>query len=400
MKKFWLVFLHEYKRHVMRKRFVFALLSMPLFVAFIVFVGFLSVWLQYNAKPVGYVDQYQILANPQQVPVEKKSMFAKVQSIAFADEAAAKTALQSGQIQAYFTFTDNYMSTGEVAMTSNEKPGSNAEDDFGDFVSYNLVKGMPEPVFKRLTEGTKITVRALDGSREMGADNWMVMLLPMLAGVLFIIAVNISGGYLMQAVVEEKENRTMEILVTSVSPTQLMAGKVVGDLLVGLTQLVVWLLFLIIGLKVAPLFIPDMGTMPAIDAKYLLLIAATMFPAFVMIAAAMGAIGATATQSQEAQQMAGFFTLPIVVPFWFVSQIMLKPNGPLAVGMSMFPLTAPIALPLRAGFTNIPWWQTSITISVLVILAVFSLWLSGKIFRIGMLRYGKKVSLKEAFRRS
>lgn len=400
MKKFWLVFLHEYKRHVMRKRFVFAILSMPLFVAFMVLVGFLSVWLQFDNKPVGYIDQYQVLVDAQQVPAKEKSLFAKVPSLAFADEDSAKTALESGEIQAYFTFTENYMSTGEVTMTSKEKPGANAEDDFGDFVSYNLVNGMPEPVVKRLTEGTNITIRALDGSREMGADNWMVMLLPMLAGILFIIAVNISGGYLMQAVVEEKENRTMEILVTSVSPTQLMAGKVVGDLLVGLTQLVVWLLFLIIGLKVAPLFIPDMGTMPAIDAKYILLIAGTMLPAFVMIAAAMGAIGATATESQEAQQMAGFFTLPIVVPFWFVSQIMFKPNGPLAVGLSMFPLTAPIALPLRAGFTNIPWWQTSITIGVLVLLALFSLWLSGKIFRIGMLRYGKKVSLKEAFRRS
>jgi ABC-2 type transport system permease protein len=400
MKKFWLVFLHEYKRHVMRKRFVFAILSMPLFVAFLVLIGFLSVWLQFNNKPVGYIDQYQILENPQQVPVEEKSLFAKVPSLPFTDETSAKTALNAGKIQAYFTFSDNYMSTGEVTMTTNEKPGANAESDFGDFVSYNLVKDMPEPVFLRLTEGNNITVRALDGSREMGADNWMVMLLPMLAGVLFIIAVNISGGYLMQAVVEEKENRTMEILVTSVSPTQLMAGKVVGDLLVGLTQLVVWVLFLIIGLKVAPLFIPDMGTMPGIDGKYIWLIAGTMLPAFVMIAAAMGAMGATATESQEAQQMAGLFTLPIVVPFWFVSQIMFNPNGALAVGMSMFPLTAPIALPLRAGFTNIPWWQTSITITVLVILALFSLWLSGKIFRIGMLRYGKKVSFKEAFRRS
>jgi ABC-2 type transport system permease protein len=400
MKKFWLVFLHEYKRHVMRKRFVFAILSMPLFVALMVLIGFLSVWLQFNNKPVGYVDQYQILVNPQQVPVEKKSLFAKVPALAFADGDSAKAALNSGKIQAYFTFTENYMSTGEVTMTSNEKPGSNAEDDFGDFVSYNLVKGMPEPIFKRLTDGNNITVRSLDGSREMGADNWMVMLLPMLAGVLFIIAVNISGGYLMQAVVEEKENRTMEILVTSISPTQLMAGKVVGDLLVGLTQLVVWGLFLIIGLKIAPLFIPNMGSIPSIDSKYILLIAGTMLPAFVMIAAAMGAIGATATESREAQQMAGFFTLPIVIPFWFVSQIMFKPNGPLAVGMSMFPLTAPIALPLRAGFTNIPWWQTSITITLLVLLALFSLWLSGKIFRIGMLRYGKKVSLSEAFRRS
>jgi ABC-2 type transport system permease protein len=79
---------------------------------------------------------------------------------------------------------------------------------------------------------------------------------------------------------------------------------------------------------------------------------------------------------------------------------MSNPNGTLATVMSMFPLTAPIALPLRAGFTNVPWWQITLTIGMLVIMAVFSLWLAGKIFRIGMLRYGKKVSLKEAFRRS
>ena len=291
------------------------------------------------------------------------------------------------------------MSTGEVIMKSMTKVGSNATDDFGDFVSYNLVKDMPEPIFNRLTEGNDIIIRSLDGSREMGVDNWMVMLLPMLAGVLFIIAVNISGGYLMQAVVEEKENRTMEILVTSISPTQLMAGKIVGDLMVGLTQLGIWILFLVIGLQVAPSFF-DMAAMPPLDLKYILLLAGTLLPAFVMVAAAMGALGATATQMQEAQQMAGFFTLPIVIPFWFISQIMFKPNGPLAVAMSMFPLTAPVALPLRAGFTNVPWWQITITITLLVILAVFSLWLAGKIFRIGMLRYGKKVSLKEAFRRS
>lgn len=399
MKKFWLVFLHEYKRHVMRKRFIFAILSMPFFIGLMIGIGFLSVWLQYNEKPVGYIDPYQVLVNPQQVPKDKESLMDTVESIAFSNEASAKEAMERGEIQAFFVFSENYMSTGEVTMTSVEKAGSNAQDDFGDFVSYNLVRGMPEPIFKRLTDGNNIIIRAFDGSREMGEDNWMVMMLPLIAGVLFIIAVNISGGYLMQAVVEEKENRTMEILVTSVSPTQLMAGKVVGDLLVGLTQLVIWILFVIIGLRLAPTFF-DMGSIPAIDAKYIFLLVVTLVPAFVMIAAAMGAIGATATETQEAQQMAGFFTLPIVVPFWFTSQIMFNPNGPLAVGMSMFPLTAPIALPLRAGFTDVPVWQIAITVGILVMLALFSLWLSGKIFRIGMLRYGKKVSLKEAFRPS
>ncbi len=399
MKKFWLVFWHEYKRHVARRRFIFAILSMPLFVGLMVGVGFLSVWLQYDKKPVGYVDPYNILVDAQQVPAEEKKIFKTVESIAYPDEDAAKSALEQGEIQAMFVFKEDYFSTGNVVMTTLNKTSSNAEDDFGDFVAFNLARDLPKPVFERITEGNEITIRSLDGSREMGSNNWMVMMLPMIAGVLFIIAVNVSGGYLLQAVVEEKENRTMEILVTSVSPTQLMAGKVVGDLMVGLTQLVIWIFFVIVGLNLAPNFL-DMESVPALDIKYVLLLAGTLLPAFVMIAAAMGALGATATESREAQQLAGLFTLPIVVPFWFTSQIMFNPNGALAVGMSMFPLTAPIAMPLRAGFTNIPWWQITITITVLVALAAFSLWLAGKIFRIGMLRYGKKVPFKEAFQRS
>jgi len=399
MKKFWLVFWNEYKRHVVRRRFIFAILSMPLFVGLMVGVGFLSVWLQYDKKPVGYVDPFNILVDAQQVPAEEKKIFKTVESIAFQDEDAAKSALEKGEIQALFVFKEDYFSTGNVVMTTLNKTSSNAEDDFGDFVAFNLARDLPKPVFERITEGNEIIIRSLDGSREMGSNNWMVMMLPMIAGVLFIIAVNVSGGYLLQAVVEEKENRTMEILVTSVSPTQLMAGKVVGDLMVGLTQLVIWIFFVIVGLNLAPNFL-DMESVPALDVKYILLLAGTLLPAFVMIAAAMGALGATATESREAQQLAGLFTLPIVVPFWFTSQIMFNPNGALAVGMSMFPLTAPIAMPLRAGFTNIPWWQITITITVLVALAVFSLWLAGKIFRIGMLRYGKKVSFREAFQRS
>lgn len=400
MKKFWLVFLQEYKRHVLRKRFLLTILSMPFFVGLMIGAGFLSVWLQYNKMPVGYIDHYGILQNAQQIPTEEKKMFKPVEAIAFADETSAKNAMENGEIQAYFVFDEDYISTGKVTMTSIEKPGSNASDDFGSFVSYNLVKEMPKPVFTRLTDGNNITIRSLDGSREMGEDNWMVMLLPIIAGVLFMIAVNVSGGYLMQAVVEEKENRTMEILVTSISPTQLMAGKVIGDLMVGLTQLGIWILFLIAGLKFAPTFLPDMAEIPSLDVKYILLLVGTLLPAFVMVSAAMGAVGATATEMREAQQMAGLFTLPIVIPFWFITPIMFNPNGTLAVIMSMFPFTAPVALPLRAGFTDVPWWQISITIALLVVLAIFSLWLAGKVFRIGMLRYGKKVSLKEAFRRS
>lgn len=188
----------------------------------------------------------------------------------------------------------------------------------------------------------------------------------------------------------------MEILVTSVSPMQLMAGKIVGNIAVGLSQLVIWIIFMVIALKIAPTYFP-IGEVPKIEPYFLLLMAGTLLPAFVMVAAAMGAIGATATESREAQQIAGWFTIPIMVPLWFITTIMLNPNGALAIGMSLFPLTAPIALPLRAVFTTVPVWQIILTISLLCILAFFSLWLSGRIFRLGMLRYGKRVRIREAF---
>ena len=254
-------------------------------------------------------------------------------------------------------------------------------------------------VVSRLTEGSKLIIRSEDGKRELNIENWSFILLPIIAGLLFVIAVNVSGGYLLQAVVEEKENRTMELLVTSVSPEQLMAGKIVGNLSVGLFELLIWTIFTVIALKILPNFIP-MGEPPEIPFSYVLLIIATFLPAFVMIAAAMGALGATATEMKEAQQVAGFFTIPIVIPYWFITAIMFNPNGGIAVGLSLFPLTAPLALPMRAVFTTVPTWQFAVSISMLILLAVFAVWLAGRVFRLGMLRYGKRIHLKEAFQQA
>lgn len=396
MRKTWLIFVHEYKRHVMKKSFLFGILSMPLFIGVMIFVGFLTAWLDYNNAPVGYVDPYGILTSSKQVPAAKMDIFPNVEVLPMDSEESARSAMDSQVIQAYFIIPENYLATGEVTMIKNDKTGENVSDDFGEFLVYNLIQDKPVQVINRLTEGSNLIIRSLDGSREMSENNWLSIMLPVLSGVLFMIAVNISGGYLLQAVVEEKENRTMEIIVTSVSPDQLMTGKILGDLLVGLTQLAVWIIFVVIALQLVPTFIP-MVEIPKIELSYLLLIIATLLPAFVMISAAMGAIGATATESREAQQIAGWFTIPIMVPLWFITAIMLNPNGPISVGLSLFPLTAPIALPLRAMFTTVPAWQIVLVIVVLILLAIFSLWLSARVFRLGMLRFGKRVRLREAF---
>jgi ABC-2 type transport system permease protein len=114
----------------------------------------------------------------------------------------------------------------------------------------------------------------------------------------------------------------------------------------------------------------------------------------------MGAVGATASEVHEAQQIAGLFTLPLIIPFWFVTPIMLNPNGAIATFLSMFPLTAPISMPLRFVFTNVPVWQIAVTIAALCLLAVLAVWAAGKIFRLGMLRYGKRLSFRELFQKA
>ena len=397
MRKFWLVFVQEYKRHVLRKRFIFAILSMPIFIGVIALAAFLSVRLQYNNDPVGYIDSFNVLTNPQPVPQEKDDLLPSASFIQYSDEKTARNDLESGKIQAFFIISKDYVSNGEVDFIKGKKTGSNVQDDFGSFLSYNLLTGKPQNVIDRLTQGNNMIIRSADGSREFSPDNWIAIAMPFIGGILFIIAVNISGGYLLRAVTEEKENRTMEIIITSVSPTQLMAGKVMADLMVGLTELAIWIIFALIGLQFVPQFISS-GQTVSLDPGSILLMIGTFLPAFIMVAAAMGAVGATASDAREAQQIGGLFTLPIVIPFWFVTAIMFNPNGAISVGMSMFPLTAPIALPLRAVFTTVPVWQIIITLSVLVLLAVFAVWLAGRTFRLGMLRYGKKVSFREIFR--
>lgn len=399
MSKFWLIFKYEYLRHVMRKRFIFAILSMPFFMAVLVGIGFLAVAVQYKSAPMGYVDQSNLFKNAS-LPTEKKGdIFPPVKLVRFENEETAQKALENKEIQVFFVIQTNYLASGSVRQISLDKPGPNTTDQFRDFLRYNLLADQPANISRRLVEGTSYEVRSTDGSRQMGEDQWFNVVLPIFAGVLFLIVVNISGGYLLQAVVEEKENRTMEIVITSVSPGQLMAGKIAGNLSVGLTQLLVWLLFALVALTFARMFIPGAENL-TIHADFVWLMLLMLLPAFVMIAAMMAAVGATVTETQEAQQIAGLFSLPIAVPFWLLPAMMQSPNGAVALALSFFPLTAPVAMPLRVVFTTVPAWQIAVSIALSVACAAAALWFAGRAFRLGMLRYGKRISWKELLRRA
>jgi ABC-2 type transport system permease protein len=396
MTKFWRVFAYEYLRHVKRKRFIFAVVSLPLFLVVIMAVSLLSVTLGMDLRPVGFVDHSGLLVTP---PAETDLSGLRVVSLQrFDDEQAARQAFEAGSLQAYYVVQADYLETGRVRLVADDAPERTVQNQFSRYLRTQLLQGQQPEVAQRLVEGHEIEVISYDGAEPEGPGNWLQLLLPVVAGILFVMVINTSGGYLLQAVVEEKENRTIEIVITSVSPGQLMAGKIIGNLSVGLTQLLIWLLFPVLGFLVMRRVSPLVEGL-YLDPEFVWLMLLTLVPAFILIAALMATIGATATEAREAQQIAGLFTLPVVAPYWFFVPLMTDPHGTLALALSLFPLTAPVSLPLRAAFTDVPLWQSALSISLLFISAAMALWLAGRAFRQGMLNYGKRLSWRELVRR-
>jgi ABC-2 type transport system permease protein len=400
MNKTWLVLKHEYLRHVKRKRFILAVLSMPLMVILMVGIGVLVATLSFDNKPVGYLDQSGILSQPLIPDLDSPAPFRKpIKFLAYKNEKVGREALETDQIQAFFIIPSDYLDTGQVQLISQKSPDSNVINPFREFLVINLLRDFSPQISDRIMSGATIEFRATEDKRIMNENNLLGIILPFLAGLMFLLAINLTGGYLLQAVVEEKENRTMEIIVTSISPTQLMTGKVIGNLSVGLTQLIVWLLFGGVGVGYLMHLYPELQ-ITQIDTSFLLIMVLTFLPAFVMVASMMATLGATATEAREAQQIAGIFTIPIAIPFWFAGLLIENPNSPFAIFLSIFPFTAATSLPLRAAFTNIPIWQLSLTILLLITFAIAALWLAGRAFRLGMLRYGKRLSLKDLFQKA
>lgn len=397
MSKFWLIARHEYARHVFRRRFLLPLFSVPLMIIFTVVVVIVVISIDSDPTPIGYIDHSGLLSNPVAQPAAKWPE-RTVPMHAYPDEASAKADLLAGKIQAYFIISTDYLQTGQADEVYQTEPKGIAVQQFDSFLTTNLLAGEPPAIAKRIKEGSQLIVKSADNSREASQNQIVNLILPIVAGILFIVAMMTSSGYLMQAVAEEKENRTMEIMVTSVSPGQLMSGKVIADIAVGVTQLVVWALFVILGLLIGKNFVPWLSGLQ-FSGEMIGILALVMIPAYIMISGLMAAVGATVTEASEGQQFMGLFTLPIWLPYLLTGTIIQNPNSPLVIAMSLFPLTAPMTISMRIGLATIPTWQLILSVIILVLSAIGAVWLAGRAFRLGMLRYGQRLRWKEIFSR-
>lgn len=390
MHKTFLVAEHEYLKMVRRRSFLLATLGIPLMIVVVMAIAIVTSVRGGSHAPLGYVDHAGIL----DLAVRPLKEGKRVEIRAYPDEATARAALEAQEIQAYYVIPEDYRVTGEMALYCwSDTPGAAVQDEFEEFLRANLVRDLPEAVAQRVLRGFDMTIRSADGRREMKESGFFMELLPFVGGLFFMIAVTSSAQYLMRAVSDEKENRTMEILVSSLTPEQLIGGKAVGLVCVALTQLFIWVGCTVFALAIAARFFLPLRAF-AVPWDFILVSAVYFLPSFMLIAGIMVAIGSVFTEYQEGQQVAGILNMLFVLPYFIVILFFVNPNGPLPVLLTLFPPTAYIAVTLRWGMGVVPLWQIVLSLALLIGTAVFAVWAAARVFRVGMLSYGQRLSLR------
>jgi ABC-2 type transport system permease protein len=399
MNKTILVFKHEFRAMITRTGFIIMTLIVPL-VAIIGIIIYQivsgAVTPEVKITEVGYVDtiggfgQYTQQGNVNLIPYKT------------VDE--ANRALNDQTVKEYLVITPEYMNTGVINLYTLEKQLEAPPEVVGaikKFLSSNILAGkIPEASINLINSPLYVLSTRLTTSGEVAAEQggYGNLLIPSIFSVLLVLSITFSSSYLLAGLGDEKENRLIEVLLSSVSTKQLIIGKVLGMGAAGLAQIIIWVVAAPLILKMASVSIGGFLSTLEITPVFLLLFVVYFVLGYLVFAIIFVAIGAVTTSAREGQQFAPIFTMAAVAPLWFSSAIILFPNSPAFVVLTIFPLTAPVTLMMRLGATEVPAWQIIVSIFVLSATVVGGLFLTAKIVRTFLLMYGKRPSLGQIIR--
>ena len=264
------------------------------------------------------------------------------------------------------------------------------------FVTDNLLNGkVPDTTIQRVETPVSVVTITLTSTGAVAPQQNAItnLIIPGLFGLLLALSLVFSSTYLIQSLSQEKENRLMEILLSSVSSRQLLTGKVLGLGAAGLVQVVVWVISLPLLLNLASSSIGGALTGIQVPADFWVLGIIYFILGYLMFAVISASVAAVTSTLQEAQSLAGIYSIFNIVPLWTVSLLILFPNSPVWIVLSIFPLTAPVEVMLRLGATGVPLWQLAVSTAVLALAVIGGLLLAARLLRVYMLMYGKRPSL-------
>ncbi len=429
MKKVGTIARREYLTTVRRPAFVVTLLLTP---AIFFLAGVVSTKSQIDdqlkrlstSRVIGVVDssgqyadatttfEYQAPTAPDLDPTKAKKPKAAPPKVTFLfrkfeSQAVALDSLEKGDVNQVIVVTKDFPESGRTRLYEHDtRVFTNSGDtrSLQIWLTRNLLKGQAD---SSRIENTVRMGRMMDLYTPTRDGSWAIkddakelagFLLPFALAFLLAMAIITGGQYMLQGVSEEKESRILESLMCSVSPEELLGGKLFGLGSAGLTLVGVWLTAGIFSgasaLAFANVTIPP--SLIIIGFGYFLF-------GYLFYSAIMLGVGSMTSNLREATQISGYLTILVVCPFWVMVKFLNDPNSNIAVGMSLFPPTAATSMMLRMSAATvsgavIPPWQIATSLTLLAASAVLMLLLSARLFRLGMLLYGKTPNLPEIMR--
>ena len=338
---------------------------------------------------IGYVDASGLIAAlPADVSADELQRYP--------DEAAADAALASGAISGYFILPADYLRSGELTfVTPSYNPLS---DDIGArrlewALMYNLL-GENAELAARIRQPLQVEATSLAPPVEKASEeSWITEMFPTLMVLILYMVILIPAGVLVNSVTDEKKNRVLEVLMASVSPRQLLSGKIMALGLLGLLEAVAWLgiMWFVVRFGGAALAIPEGFTIPI----SLIVWSFVFFMlGYAIYGSQLAAVGALANDVKETRAANFLVMAPIILAYVFMIFIFESPNSPVAIALSLFPLTSPIAMIARLVTTDVPVWQPVLAALILVVSVIFTVRLTARMFRAQVLLSGQPFSAR------
>jgi ABC-2 type transport system permease protein len=433
MNKLWIILKREYITRVRKKSFILVTLLTPLGIGLIVFIA------GYFASKAGKSEK-AILVKDESKILNEQNLSSTYMDFTFTNdeiETLKSTYIEKGyDILLYLDkppsldetrLNVSYFSRDKLSLPTLEGIERRVASAIRDYKvdQSQIDKSLLESLETRVNLENGLTGDAdSEGSKASKTSTIISTALSYGMGFLMYMVIFIFGSMVMRSVMEEKINRIVEVIISSVKPFQLMLGKILGVGLVGLTQLGIWIILIIIIIMVmGSYFSPDTVNSPETQKAmemvqemnrdgngfstflqefsalnwWLILPSFIVFflGGFLIYSSMFAAIGSTISDDLgEAQQFMFPIIVPVIIAFLMIPAVFNDPDGPVAIFGSMFPLLSPILMPARLPFDP-PVWQVLLSIVILIVSIIFFIWLAARIYRVGIFMYGKKISWKE-----
>ncbi len=424
--KIGIVIAREFKERVRKKSFIISTILMPVFmIAMMAVPSLMLMFSKGEKKEIAVVDNSGFIAD-KLVSSDEISYFVFDHDV--------DSARKMGDIYGILHIGDSILTnSSDIRLYANDAPSINVDEDISHQVSkiieneklkaYNI-----HDLDQILDEvKTEVSLRTFDNSDEGSSTSSLLSyIVGLIFSLLLYMFILLYGNMVMNSIIEEKTNRVLELMVSSIKPAQLMLGKIIGVGLVATVQILIWgvLIALASGLLIPALMPANVAAdvaainadpTAAISSNVDMVQALALFGnvgqiihifviallylvgGFLFYAAIFVAIGAAVDNVQDASQFTGIAMFPIMAGLIISMSIANSPNSGLAFWTSMIPFTSPMVMMSRIAY-NVPSWEVAVSLVVLFVSILAMIWMAAKVYRVGIFMYGKKPSLKEIVR--